>query len=276
MQFGVLQNVQFGSPAGTYSQVTKREVYDSQITLTDYEAELAIEQFGDTIFRGPVRNNPEQAKKPFRLHATGEIIYLNLVYPKPLKNELRLYIGKRAGFKPDAGDIWFMYRKGGEFFIGAMSEMEWRGQERVDFEDLDYQSSIYKEAEIRRTQIAARGAWGRNPQLAKQCLERTGFRCEFDHSHSLFVSRATLRPYVEAHHLIPMQFQDVLKMPLDHEANIFSLCPVCHSKIHHAINTDVSAVVCSLYESRGARFGEQFNLSLDEVLRLYNCEDICR
>ena len=36
------------------------------------------------------------------------------------------------------------------------------------------------------------------------------------------------RNYVEAHHLIPMGFQDDFSKSIDVEANIISLCTYCH------------------------------------------------
>jgi hypothetical protein len=33
-----------------------------------------------------------------------------------------LYISSRAGFKPDAGHIWFIFKKDDDLWIGAMSE----------------------------------------------------------------------------------------------------------------------------------------------------------
>ena len=46
MKFGIIQRRIFRALDGTYSVVTERENFDSQITLTDYEAEMAISHFG--------------------------------------------------------------------------------------------------------------------------------------------------------------------------------------------------------------------------------------
>lgn len=276
MKFSALQTIKFGTGTGTYSMVTEREVFDSQITLTDYEAELAVKHFGDTILRGPKKDDPEKALKIFRLHGTMKTVGLNLVYPKPEKNELRLYIGTRAGFKPSVGEIWFLYLKGEELFIGAMTEKAWRSQERLDGDDAFFQAAIYEDDEVKKTTIAARDTWKRDSRLAKKCLQIADYECEFDRSHNLFVARSTLKPYVEAHHLIPMNLQNAFDIKLDEECNIFSLCPMCHSKVHHAIGETTAEVVLRLFEQREKKLFDRLNLKAEDLLRYYNCEEIGR
>lgn len=277
MEFGILQKAKFGTEKGTYSVVTKDEVKKSQITLTDFETQLAVELFGETIFHGAKKNDPSKARQAFHLDGSTETVYLNLVYPKPKRSELRLYIGKRAGFKPKAGDIWFMYVKGGKIFIGAMSEMEWRSQERQDEDDDLYQAAIYGDDEIRKTRRRARDVWERDSNLARECLRLADYKCEFDRTHNLFTARSTRTPYVEAHHLIPMGFQKEWKdVKLDKQCNIFSLCPMCHSKVHHAIDETAAEVLVRLFERRQKELCDTLHIDANELLRLYNCEEIER
>lgn len=276
MKFGALQKIKFGTDVGTYSTVTEREVYDSQITLTDYEAQMAEKHFGKTILRGPKKKNAQQALKPFRLHGTDKVVELNLVYPKPEKNELRLYIGNRAGFKPKAGEVWFLYLKDAEIFIGAMPEEVWRSQARQDEDDGLYQAAIYEDEEIRKTSLKARDAWERDAKLARKCLHRADYKCEFDGSHNLFIARSTLKPYVEAHHLIPMSFQNEWDVKLDRSCNIFSLCPMCHSKVHHAVDKTTAEVVLRLFEKRQKEMTDLLSIDAKDILRFYNCEKIAR
>jgi len=127
MKFGIIQKMKFGTSDGSYSVVTEREHFDSQITLTDYEADLVISIFGkENIQVGGVHSNKELSSKEFRLYPSGKKVFLNVVYPKPEKTELRLYISSKAGFKPNGGEIWFMFRKESEIWIGAMPESAWR------------------------------------------------------------------------------------------------------------------------------------------------------
>ena len=146
MRFGAIQKKKFGTSSGAYSVVTSREHYDSQITLTDYEAAMVITHFGKgQIHVGNVQSNKPLSSKPFRLFPRGKVINLNVVYPKPEKTELRLYISTKAGFKPEGGEIWFMFLKDGAIWIGAMPESKWRAESseaKQDVSDEIYQQAI--------------------------------------------------------------------------------------------------------------------------------------
>jgi 5-methylcytosine-specific restriction enzyme A len=89
MQFGANQKLKFNAKIGSYSIVTAREHLDSQITATE------------NIHIGNVASGQFKALKPFRLYPDGNEINLNLVFPKPNKTELRLYLSLKAGFKPE-------------------------------------------------------------------------------------------------------------------------------------------------------------------------------
>ncbi len=80
----------------------------------------------ENILVGNVASNRTLARKEFRLYPKGDRISLNLVYPKPEKSELRLYLSKSAGFKPNPGEVWFLFLRKNEVWIGAMKESEWR------------------------------------------------------------------------------------------------------------------------------------------------------
>jgi hypothetical protein len=114
----------FGASKGAWSEVTAREVYDSQITLTGDEQVLVERHFHGDIHVGNVKSDPAAARKMFRRHPVGALIRLNLVYPKPSKAELRLYLREQS-YKPRAGEVWFIYEKGGELYLGAMARSAW-------------------------------------------------------------------------------------------------------------------------------------------------------
>lgn len=238
MRFGKAQEQIFSSNDGAYSIVTERENFDSQITLTDYEAELVINHFGqNNLHSGNVQSNKALASKPFRLYPSGHEIRLNVVYPKPNKTELRLYISSRAGFKPDGGNVWFMFKKDANLWIGAMSERSWRAESSIlkdDEFDAVYQASLDEPDSIRLTTLKQRDTYVRDRGIALASMKRSGFVCEYDAEHGLFVSRFSGKPYLEAHHLIPMGLQNHFKQPLDILDNVFCLCPNCHRAVHHA------------------------------------------
>lgn len=119
----------FGAVRGAFSVVTNREVDDSQITATGEESDLLIayyEQKGEPILVGNVSSCPEKAMKVFRHFPNGSELNLNLVFPKPARPELRLYLASRRGFKPEAGSVWFVYEgRDGNLWLGSMDREEW-------------------------------------------------------------------------------------------------------------------------------------------------------
>ena len=238
MKFGASQRARFKSKLGAYSVVTERENYDSQITATDSEAELLVNFFGkDNIQVGNVKSNPEKASTTFKLYPSGNDIELNLVYPKPSKTELRLYLSVRSGFKPEPGDVWFMFESEGNLWIGSMSEVEWRSISKILIYDEDegsYQDALQELDEIKINNLKSRDVYKRDRKKALKRMEVAGHQCEYDRTHNLFISYSTKKPFLEAHHLLPMSLQGETETPLDTLDNIFCLCPHCHRAIHHA------------------------------------------
>ncbi|MBB6262615.1 hypothetical protein FHS77_003197 [Paenochrobactrum gallinarii] len=108
-EFNEVQLNHFNAQEGAYSVVTERESkIDSQITITGKEKTIALEHFGEeNIHKGRAKNNKKLANKEFNLFPSGEVITLNIVFPKPMKNEVRIYL-KKAKFKPKTGEIWFI------------------------------------------------------------------------------------------------------------------------------------------------------------------------
>jgi hypothetical protein len=74
------------------------------------------------------------------------------------------------------------------------------------------------------------------------------FKCEVNPEHTTFISRATGKPYVESHHLIPMEFYDEFDNSLDVEENIVCLCSNCHNEIHYGIDSE--KLVRKIYRQR--------------------------
>lgn len=276
MQFGKLQYKKFGTKFGAYSIVTEREYFDSQITLTDYEAELIISFFGRSqIHIGNVGSNRTLSSKTFRHHPSGISIQLNIVFPKPEKTELRLYLSVQAGFKPNGGDVWFMFIKNEELWIGSQEENLWRSDisefRKDDFEE-PYQSAVNDTSAIRIARLQERDVYARSRSIALQRIEMSGFKCEYDNDHSLFNSRYSKRPYIEVHHLIPISLQCEFTSPLDTIHNIYCLCPSCHRAVHHAEIDFAREILSTLAQQRDTL--DLFALSTNDLFGLYSLEDI--
>ncbi|WNM57486.1 HNH endonuclease [Candidatus Nitrospira allomarina] len=276
MRFGAVQKINLGTSDGAYSLVTEREHVDSQITLTDYEAEIVLSHFGkDNIHVGNVQSNKFLSSKLFRLFPSGKPIKLNVVYPKPEKTELRLYISSRAGFKPKGGDIWFMFLKDDSIWIGAMAEPLWRNKAsevKADESDDIYQREVNDTDRVRIAKLKGRDIYARDRNIAVSRMKLSGYTCEFDPSHKLFSSRFTKNPYLEAHHLIPIGLQGSFSQSLDTIHNIFCLCPYCHRAVHNAENSVARSILACLAEKRPVH--KKFGLTVPQLFGLYAVEEI--
>ncbi len=296
MQFGIVQNERFKAVDGSYSLVTNRELFDSQITATDAETTLLRNYFitrGESIHVGNVKSNKEMASKEFKLFPTGKTIRLNLVFPKPEKGELRLYLSKSAGFFPNEGDVWFLFlgRLDNSLWIGSMPEKEWRRENSfwkkdelennsvnlADIDEIDAQiienqkivAPLSPIADISKSQTV------RRREIAVVRMQQSRYKCEFDVTHSLFIAKATGCPYLEAHHIIPICFQKQLHgLKLDSIDNLCCLCPTCHRAIHHAEDVFVKEILNTVAKKRDIE--KKFGLSMEALYRLYSVEEIVR
>lgn len=280
MKFQLFHSRYFDATNGAYSIVTHREEYDSQITLTDTEAEMVINYFGiNNIQLGNVNSNKIKASKPFFLYPTLQTIHLNLVFPKPDKHELRLYISKQAGFKPASGQIWFLYtNRSNQLVIGALDQNLWNDLDQIDSEDETYLEEIQDEIiqtgivsqpptpTIATITVGTRTTFKRNGIIASFALAKADFLCEVDKDHNTFISQRTNLPYSESHHFVPMKFQGDFSFPLDCVENIISLCPTCHRGFHHGIIDHKKVLIEKVYDTRKALN----NFGVEEMFSFYN------
>jgi 5-methylcytosine-specific restriction enzyme A len=265
----------FNASVGAYSFVTDREIHDSQITLTDFEAELFTNYFTD-IHTGNVTSDPTASSKKFIFFNTKNVIELNVVFPKPNKTELRLYLSKRAGFMPDPGDVIFFYVSNKAIYIGNLPEKIWRDlvsyKYRIDQDDDIFQNAIEFD-EIPNKVSKTTSSYPRNPKLAQKAITNANHECENKREHWLFKSRRTNQNFVEAHHLFPVAATELLGKNMDFVENIFALCPGCHRAIHYGDNQSSFEIINHLYELRKPLF-EQAALNHTDLLTIYSVEKI--
>lgn len=117
---------------------------------------------------------------------------------------------------------------------------------------------------------SGREVWPRDPKKAKQAIKQAEFKCEIDDTHETFVSEASRKNYMEAHHLIPLRMQHDFENSLDVVGNIVSICPNCHRLIHYGRDKDKKKVLELLFEQRKdslKKFG--IEVSLKELFGYY-------
>lgn len=127
----------------------------------------------------------------------------------------------------------------------SLDEEEREANEQEDFElikslELDEDDSdddeIYMpipEPKAEKKQRNGKKVPDRKKNTARKAIRRAEYLCEYDRDHHSFPRRKTLKPYMEPHHLIPLQFEDEFENSLDVQANIVSLCSECHNRIHY-------------------------------------------
>ncbi|HSP22771.1 MAG TPA: HNH endonuclease [Planococcus sp. (in: firmicutes)] len=127
-----------------------------------------------------------------------------------------------------------------------------------------------KELIEKESKASKKMQWRRAPLTAKKAIVQAEYKCEWDAGHEFFVSSVTGENYVEAHHLIPLEFQREFENSLDVEANIVSLCAMCHKKIHHAQGSEKFPMVEMLYEKRSERLKKcGIDIEVEELLKSY-------
>ncbi|PEF62016.1 restriction endonuclease [Bacillus anthracis] len=121
-----------------------------------------------------------------------------------------------------------------------------------------------------KTTVGGRSSYKRDPKTSKKAIVLANYQCEIDSGHEDFISKVTKKNYVEAHHLIPMGFQDDFEKSIDVEANIVSLCASCHKKLHHADYKVIESLIENLYDDRIGRLNDcQIKLTKNNLLSYY-------
>lgn len=270
----------FKATSGAGSVITEKdEARKSQITITKYENEIISSHFPD-IPKGSkteLIQKGMQVDAKFHLYPTGEEIELVLLHPKPARTELRIYM-KAGVFKPAAGLIWFVFKRDDVIWIGALDEASMRkvmdgisqptNQEAlIDLSDDDFQSS-FQNLEVPETIEQTISRIKRNPKIARDALKKSGYSCEILPEFPTFKSQSSGRPYLEAHHLIPISIQPKFEISLDVAVNICILNPYAHKMVHHAVYSDIENHIIKLAEPR-KKFLRSLNLEVDDVLKIY-------
>lgn len=273
-RFNSLQKNILNAVDGAYSVITaKDEAKKGQITLTGNETEIVEAWFDKSkIHVGKARDNVAKATKTFFVFNTGKTGKLKLVYPKKDKSELRLYMNKTQGFRPKAGDIWFVYEqsKKGPLGIGWMNPDVWANLGAMDEDDAGYLDDLQNPAAPKPTTTTKTG-YARKRNVALKRMAAADYKCEVDHSHITFVSPVTDSNFVEPHHLIPMKGQPDFKVSLDIGENIAVLCPNCHKAMHYAGREDKLRLLKDFYARHQPQLSKKgVDIGLDELIVYYN------
>lgn len=110
----------------------------------------------------------------------------------------------------------------------------------------------------------------RNPFVSSNAINDANFQCEINSKHETFLNSGTKRQYVEGHHLIPLKYQSQFEYSLDVGANVISLCPNCHRRLHHGRKKDIREDVEILFNIRKERLIKcGLKINLDQLKDMY-------
>jgi len=277
MKFGPLQKTYFKADDGAYSIVTERERVDGQITITekDGEADIVLSVIKrPNIPRGGAKG---QRQKVVVIQRNGkeQAGSVTINFPKSDRDELRIYRAEAEGFDFDAGDVWFVFKRAGGLFAGCMNESQWRSIGTLDHYDAEFQDSVDSvepRPSVKEVEFAGK-RFQRDPAISRRAIAKSGFICEYSGKPTPYLSKRTGKPYIEAHHLIPLGLQGEFDFPLDCTENVIALNPLWHRAIHHAEPKTVQTILDSLRKKR-RDFLKAHKISRNQLIYLYGCEDI--
>lgn len=159
-------------------------------------------------------------------------------------------------------DLYREFRKGAFIARPSVSEESIISIPKAVKEHID--TPILK---LETTELSVSG-YPRNVIVAANALHNANYECELKCSTKLFLRKNAKVNYTEAHHLIPLCYQNDFDYSLDVEANVVSLCPNCHRRLHYG--DDISDVLKLLYLARKDRLAKcGINVSFAQLLLLY-------
>ena len=140
------------------------------------------------------------------------------------------------------------------------------------FKNNENEYPIIYHKKVKGTFIISEGTkqWKRDRTVVDRSIAFSNNKCEYDDRHEYFISNKNKKNYVEGHHLIPMKYQDNFEYSLDVEANVVSLCVVCHKILHLGIMEEKIKILNKLYELRKDVLSiSGLDISLEELINLY-------
>lgn len=150
------------------------------------------------------------------------------------------------------------------------------------YPNIDGLAQIYKEEYInpiinrelprkKDKHITVTSTISRDSKISDAALKKAHYHCELNPYHETFIKRSNGLPYMEPHHLIPLEYQYLFEYSLDVEENIVSLCSNCHNEIHYG--EDYKRLVKELYEERKGLLQQSgLAISLEKLYQLYDKE----
>lgn len=138
----------------------------------------------------------------------------------------------------------------------------------------DVAEGAYKIAppNIKESEVSKK--YKRNPLLGKIAIQNAYYCCERNAHHETFESAKTRKSFMEAHHLVPVKYQQEIwnkyHINVDCVENIVSLCPTCHRAFHNGTKEVKKQMIENIYEKLLPRYKSiGFKIDVEEIEKLY-------
>lgn len=247
---------------------------------TQYQQEFGTKQGKDETLKNSIkarellRSAPDFDGEILDLGATGELgkgyergnIYskfysiTNLPSDKELLDNIIALIGVHRELKGIVGDNILNIRS---LASEASFQKEVQETKIITFPDGPIQKP-------NKTQKKNSSSHNRNPKIGRIALQNSGYKCEIDNSHNTFISKFTSRPFLEVHHLVPMEKQDEFEVSLDVPENVIALCPNCHRKVHFASEKEKEPMLSEMFNLRYSKLiARAINITMNDINNIY-------
>jgi len=119
----------------------------------------------------------------------------------------------------------------------------------------------------------------RDAGISAAALYNANYQCEHDPEHTTFTSPKSGKQFMEAHHLIPLEFHKEFQNSLDVLDNIVCLCPICHRAFHNSDPTYKDELIQKFYYLRADKLTQRgIGVTRSRLLSFYkrldNLEDV--
>lgn len=131
--------------------------------------------------------------------------------------------------------------------------------------------NIIKEGQKRKKKVRNGNVftYPRSKYESIEAKKRSHWECDLNNNHFTFINKSDDKPYMEAHHLIPMSAQDYFENTLDFADNIVCLCPNCHRKIHYAKDEQKKELLKKLFNQKHRYSNYGININYKKLLTFY-------
>ncbi|WP_417441323.1 MrcB family domain-containing protein [Idiomarina sp.] len=119
-------------------------------------------------------------------------------------------------------------------------------------------------------QFSNTGSRRRNVAVSSISLRNSGYLCQLEPAHKTFKSKSSGENFVEAHHLVPLSYQDDFTFNIDVPENIVALCPTCHRLLHHGGGKELIEAIEALFVIRKTGLEHRgLHISREQLISLY-------